>query len=468
MVRNVCAGRREFLFTTAGAMLSVACPAVSAEQAPPLRVATFRCDVTPPLGGHPIIWVKPLETIEDPLLAKGIVLEQDNQRYVICAVDWCGLSNSTHRLFCQKIAAAAGVDISRVAVQTVHQHTAPYTDGDAQRLLDKAPNPPRYVDFAFLEAVTDRLAQAVRQSLANFQTVDAVGWGEAKVERVASSRRIITSDGKFHGRMSATKDPALRALPEGFIDPMVRTVTLARGGKPLVRLHYYATHPQSFYQDARASADVPGLARQRLEKEEGAFQIYFTGCAGDVAMGKYNDGTPAARAELADRLYAGMAAAAKATRFMPVGRIRWRALPVILPLPADMEARLAKDRALVANPKADVVARVRAACRLAFAARAKEPLQLSGLKLGEVHILHLPGECMVEYQRFAQEIKPGAHVAVAAYGDLGPGYICTEQAFREGGYEPSASHVAAHTEPVLKDAIVRLLEGIACCSDRAY
>ncbi len=466
MVRNTCVGRREFFLRTAAAMLAGACPLLAAEQAPPLRVATFRCDVTPPLGGHPIIWVKPLATIEDPLWAKGIVLEQDNQRYVICAVDWCGLANSTHRLFREKIAAAAGVDISRVAVQTVHQHTAPYTDGDAQRLLDQTPNPPRYVDFAFLEAVTDRLAQAVRQSLGHFQTVDAVGWGEAKVERVASSRRIITPDGKFHGRMSATKDPGLRALPEGFIDLMVRSVTLARGGKPIVRLHYYATHPQSFYQDARASADVPGFARQRLEKEEGAFQLYFTGCAGDVAMGKYNDGTPAARAELADRLYAGMAAAARATQYMPAGRIRWRALPVVLPLPVDVESRSAKDRALIADPKADAVARVRAACRLAFAARVQQPLEISGLRIGDVFILHLPGECMVEYQRFAREIKPGAHVAVAAYGDLGPGYICTEQAFREGGYEPSASHVAPTTEPVLKDAIVRLLEGIACCSDR--
>jgi len=26
-------------------------------------------------------------------------------------VDWCGLANSTHRLFSEKIAAAAGVDV---------------------------------------------------------------------------------------------------------------------------------------------------------------------------------------------------------------------------------------------------------------------------------------------------------------------------------------------------------------------
>ncbi len=37
--------------------------------------------------------------------------------------------------------------------------------------------------------------------------------------------------------------------------------------------------------------DVPGFARERLQEKEPVFQVYFTGCAGDVVMGKCNDGT---------------------------------------------------------------------------------------------------------------------------------------------------------------------------------
>ena len=80
-------------------------------------------------------------------------------------------------------------------------------------------------------------------------------------------------------------------------------------------MHYYATHPQSFYGDPRVTYDFPGMAREELEKQEGVFQVYFTGCAGDVLVGKYNDGTPATRDELADRLLAGMEAAIAATRW---------------------------------------------------------------------------------------------------------------------------------------------------------
>ena len=246
------------LLMVAAAPLSL----LGAETRSPLRVATFTCDVTPTPGSQPLIWVTPVATVEDPLLAKGVILEDGSTRCVICAVDWCGLCNSSHLLFRTKLAAAVGTDVGRVAVQCVHQHTAPYVDGDAQRLLDRLPSPPHYVDHAFLERVTDRLAAAAKQALGRFQAIDSVGTGTAVVDRVASSRRIITPDGKFHGRMSSAKDPALRALPEGFIDPLLRTITLAGGGKPLVRLHYYATHPQSFYGDPRACSDVPGFARE--------------------------------------------------------------------------------------------------------------------------------------------------------------------------------------------------------------
>ncbi|MBN2477582.1 MAG: hypothetical protein JXB62_23445 [Pirellulales bacterium] len=441
------------------------CPgATGAEAAEPsapagLRLATFCCDVTPPPGGHPLIWVTPLETVEDPLLAKGVVLDDGLRRYVLCAVDWCGLCNSSHELFCRKIAAAAETDVARVAVHCVHQHTAPYTDGDAQKLLDQTGLAQSYVDFAFLDEVTDRLAEAVGESLGQFRPFDHVGTGQARVERVASTRRIPVEGGKVVSRMSSCTDPKLRAMTEGLIDPVLRTVTLAHGTEPLVRMHYYATHPQSFYGDPRACSDVPGFARRRLEEKEGVFQIYFTGCAGDVAMGKYNDRTPHARDELTDRLYAGMEASAASTRLAPAGALQWRTAELKLPTRTDAGYTLEENRVKMADPDETAVARIRAATRVAFVERIDRPLGCSVLQIGDVCLLHLPGECMLEFQLFAQRQRPEGVVATAAYGDLAPGYICTERSFTEGGYEPTASRAGPKSEWVLKDVIRRLLPG---------
>jgi hypothetical protein len=63
--------------------------------------------------------------------------------------------------------------------------------------------------------------------------------------------------------------------------------------------------------------------------------------------------------------------------------------------------------------------------------------------MGPAVVLHMPGELFVEYQLAAQRMRPDRLVCMAAYGDYGPGYIGTEIAYSEGGYETGeASRVA--------------------------
>ncbi len=64
---------------------------------------------------------------------------------------------------------------------------------------------------------------------------------------------------------------------------------------------------------------------------------------------------------------------------------------------------------------------------------------------------------MLAFQRFAQDAAPARFVAVAGYCDCGPGYICTDAAFPEGGYEPTAANVGLGSEALLKKAIRELL-----------
>lgn len=414
--------------------------------APHLRVTAFRADVTPALG-EPLIWVRPAVKVEDPLWAKGVILEEGGARYVLCALDWCGVGGCTHLLFRRKLAEAAGTEVSRVAVQAVHQHTAPYIVGDAYRLLEKLPDAPLRMSERFLEEVTGRLAQAAREALSRLEPFDHIGTAQATVERVASARRVF-DQGKLRVRYSRSgTDPAMAALPEGPIDALLKTITLARGAKPLARLHYYATHPQTFCCDGRVSGDFVSAAREAVERQDGVPQIYFTGCAGDITVGKYNDGTVDARQALAARLQRAFQASLASTRLRPVRALRWRTAELILP------PRQPRPAAGPQTPEAAY----RAAISQAFAARSS-PLEVSAIELGGVHILHLPGEPMLEFQRFAQALRPEHFVAVAGYGDISPGYLCTDRAFEEGGYEPSAANAGPGVEARLKRVIRKLLE----------
>jgi hypothetical protein len=427
----------------------------SAADAGPLRLATFESDVTLPLGD--ILYSEVLKTVEHPLLAKGVVLDDGRRRYVLCAVDWCTMRNATHALFQAKIAAAAGTERDLVAVQCVHQHTAPTFDASAEQLLQQQPNPPPHRNLKSLDEITDRLAAAVRQSLDRLQPFDAVGTGQAKVDRVASIRRVFTPDGKLLTRWSSCRDPELQAMPEGDIDPLLRTITLLCGDKPLVRMHYYATHPQTYYLDGRASYDFPGMARQRLQQEEGVFQMYFTGCAGDVTAGKYNAGTPEDRAALAERLYAGMKASIAATCTSPVQQIGWRTEAVSLTPRTDGVHEPEQNRRCLADPDAKPEARISAAGRVACFTRLQEPVVFSLLEIGPARVLHLPGEPLIAFQHFACGLRPDRLLAVAGYGLATTGYVCTERAFTEGGYEPSASELVPESERLIQAAIRRLV-----------
>lgn len=103
--------------------------------------------------------------------------------------------------------------------------------------------------------------------------------------------------------------------------------------------------------------------------------------------------------------------------------------------------------------------RIGAAMSLSTLEREDKPYILSALRINDSWIVNLPGECMIDFQFFCQDQVPGGFVAVAAYGDGGPGYICTEASFDEGGYEPGASRVAPASEGILKNAIRELTAG---------
>jgi hypothetical protein len=183
-----------------------------------------------------------------------------------------------------------------------------------------------------------------------------------------------------------------------------------------------------------------------------------TGCSGDVTAGKYSDGSPQAQAQLAQRLKVAMLASIGQTEFAPAKSAIWRTDSLTLPLRAAKDQVTAQSRAWLENTNQSDSLRVyEGAMRLSYVARLSRPILVSSLQLGEVHILHLPGEPMVDYQFFAQQTKPRDFVAVAGYGDCGPAYICTDKAITEGGYESSASNVGPGTEALLKKAIQSLL-----------
>ena len=218
---------------------------------------------------------------------------------------------------------------------------------------------------------------------------------------------------------------------------MLKMISFWDGSQPLVVLTYYATHPQSYYRTGLANPDFPGMARDHRQKATGVPHVHFDGAGGNIGAGKWNDGSPENRQVLADRVASGMARAWTATVKTPItaADLGWASLPVALPPASHLdEGRL---QALVNDASKPVRERSEAASELVWLAvvvrvtRSTSPASA----LARRRVLHLPGELFVEYQLAAQKVRPDLFVAMAAYGDYGPGYIGTEIAYSQGGYE---------------------------------
>ena len=216
----------------------------------------------------------------------------------------------------------------------------------------------------------------------------------------------------------------------------------------------------SYYGDGRVTSDFVGLARSQRDAEEpGVMHIYFTGSAGNVTAGKYNDGSKPRRAVLTDRVHQGMVAADRdaddhETRF---DSARWITSSIRFGPRSDLD--LDKLKAIVADPKQPVDSRNHSAMACGWLLRlaSRRPILLSRLDLGAANVLHLPGETFVEYQLG----RPGCPSRrVSSNGGLRrrrPWYIPLERSFAEGGYEPLEALVREDTELMYRKAIEDLL-----------
>ena len=424
------------------------------------RLATFEAEVTPPIG-TPYLGGVIARSTADPLFAKGFVLLGDEQPIVLVALDWCEIRNDSYDDWRRAIAEAAGTTPDRALVHCVHQHDAPYVDEIAQRLLKEAGVPGDLCHPEQNQAARDAVAAAVAESLAQARPIDAIGTGVGRTEQLVSNRRYVTDQGAVSwGRTSATRDPALRAKPAGLTDPFVRTLSFWDGDEAVAAVNAFSIHPMSYYGAGDTSADFPGVARARLQAETpGALQIYASGCSGDTIAGIYNDGSPEMRPVLADRLYQGMRAAWDATQRTPLLRAQFRKTSLHFEPRRGPGFSVEEMRRRLTEPNRPFRELYPAALGLSWRLRldAGRGIDLPCVDLGVAQLTMLPAESFVQYQLWAQQLRPDSFVMALGYSECAPGYIPTAQDAAEG-YDDSYSWVAfPECEAVIRDGLRRTL-----------
>ena len=426
-----------------------------------LHAGSARRDITPPVGTPCALGLdnEALEVL-DPIYLRAVALGDGSTQALILAADVIGLYRYADQTVRRRVTRATGVPLEAVILHATHTHQSPnirVQNGEflrARGLVSYSPEFWTRFQAAAVEAATEALAD-LRPAVLHY--------GEANVRRIAGNRRLRQPDGSIVMRGSRDDSEQRRAYPEGYIDPLVRTLRFGREEGDIV-LANYCCHPTATGGDEGPyiTADFPGYALAEVEAAlPGSAGIYLTGPCGNVNPGKYT-GT---RSRQSDAFHMGHSMAQAILCALADGRpvagdaLRLRSQEVLLPLrdslPSEQELKQSVEESLAAYSAAKERGEsmpgggplLRALCRLHCRRHAQGdflPAQVTSLEWGDVLLFALPGECFLEIDHTIRGHYINHRVICAENCDYTASYIPVPEAYlpEAQGYEGRVAHVA--------------------------
>ena len=429
--------RREFLRTVAivGAAAAMTEP-VSAEAAQlPLALSAGggSAEITPPLDVGILMssgrgrW-EPFDGVRLPLYARAVVIRKAHRPMAVVSLDLLGLAGEAvggMRQFKDRVAAQAGgiVAADDLILASTHTHSGPASCGLTDLVHTKQFK-------SWVGHLARQIGSAIRGAANSLQPCRLIA-GSLPAAGLAVNRRMKTTRGVvFRTRKTP---PELIIGPEGPIDEYVHVAAfIGRSGRPVAMLVNATAHPVHEMCIRQVSPDYPGEMSIELQRRHPAtVALFLQGCAGNINPPSVSGGAADARrhgqrlAELVDK---------------SIGRLH--------PVSGDEAAVY---RRSIELPLRDGKGRPVA-----------KPLSvpIAAVRIGDAAFVFLPGEPFVEIGMAIREASPFGFTAVAGYTGDWIGYIPTDRAFDNGGYEVRPgrwSRVARGSASILQRQAIDLL-----------
>ena len=332
---------------------------------------------------------------------------------IVLALDVASLDRDEVAELKEHIQELAGVAPERVLVNTSHTHAGPMV----------ARRPGLTYEADYVEAMLASAARAAAAAVRDLAPA-TLSVGSAPVD-IGLNRRERTPDGETILGMNPEGQRLAEVTVWLLVRPSARDVLLFS-----IPVHGTTLGPENLL----FSAEWMGAAVRDLEAQDPELAaVFLQGCAGD--QNPYREQRSFEQVDAHGRTAAeAVRAAVAAARRIEGTPLRNAAIDASLPLEDGDTA----------------------------------PCAVHGLRVGEAVILGLGGEPFVEYAFYVRRHARAESTMVLGYTDGSVGYLPTQAAFAEGGYEVTANRYfavgkpwAPRVERVLKSAIDAVLEALA-------
>ena len=374
-----------------------------------------RVKITPPAGVHMMGYAArktPSLGALDDLTASAVALSDGATQVAILALDLSSLDLDGVATVKATIGDMTGLAPEQILLNTSHTHAGPMV----------AARPGLAFEKEYFAEMARHCAEAVSSAMED-QRPTTLSVGSAPVD-IGGNRRERSDDGRI----------VLGVNPDGIRLPQVKVLHFLREEAPDIVLFSIPIHGTTMGSDNLwVSAEWMGAAVRDIEGAvPGVRSLFLQGCAGD--QNPYRD----------ERGY---------ERVRAHGRSASEAV----------RQALATEQAVTALPLVNVAS----VLDLPLADGGRWPCPLHCLRLGEAALVGLAGEAFVEYALYAESHSSARSTITLGYTDGSIGYLPTEAAYGEGGYEVSANRYFAVGKPwdpsvegVLKAEIAGLLDDL--------
>ncbi|WP_029423139.1 hypothetical protein [Alicyclobacillus macrosporangiidus] len=432
-------------------------------------------DITPavgtPIGGN-VRSDNRSRFVHDPLFANILYLRHENQELLFINCDLLALERDwVHRLK-ERVLEFTGLPPECQIVTATHTHSGP--DVGSSMKDDYDPMVVRYLE-SFVEDVARGACKAMEEA------EDSTLWvGRSQEDSIAFNRRVWLRDGSLHMNWEGL-DPEQVTRTAGPIDPEVLVWQVRhRGGRVRCVLVNYTLHPAVLVgKDWAFSRDYIHDLNVYLQQQLGSdvVVLFVNGALGNINHINVKNPNQTRGFEETERIgrilgEAVMRALANArVEYEPVLHTRMKVVSLPRRVISDEELAWARDTweacgGVIPSLLDGIPDEAYARELLAMASKHKAYIatDLQVVRVGDSLVFCLPGEFFVEFglhlKHQVQRQGLAKHTFVFGLANDCVGYVPTQEAFAQGGYEV---RTCRHSQlaPEAGDIAVRALLNMA-------
>ncbi|MHC4542151.1 MAG: neutral/alkaline non-lysosomal ceramidase N-terminal domain-containing protein [Planctomycetota bacterium] len=430
----------------------VFCSSAAAE----LKGGCAKVNITPPLG-IPLIGSKgqPSDDVLDELHARSLVLDDGANTVALVSVDLLyspleEITEPVRRIIKDKI----GIPEQNVLVCATHTHSGPEVFTRSKFKSGQKDSDAK-IDQSYIDTLVRKIADSAILAHKNMQQV-SIGAAKGALPEIVYNRRPKNDKGLVE--MAFTLPPEVRAtrkietdsqgnvkttfeLPDetthwrfGPIDPELGVLKVENTEDlTIASVVNFGCHPVTIYPhlSTSISADYPAFTTRAVEQAEGGLCLFTLGLAGDAVP--FDRG-------VRPREQIGKTIAGEAIRQLQ-----------FVATSGDVTVGALKKQITLPTKKADE------------ADSKAEPIdtEIQVLKLGDIYILGLPGEVLVEVGLPIKKQAGLEELFIVTISNDAIGYVCHRDAYDEGGYEPgTATRLAKGAGELMIEQALELIEQI--------